>query len=303
MTVQEFLENNESSIGASGAAWDSCDALKQLNRARSVLYGLDTWHGLSGIICVRACGKLSFPYFVGDIKAAYRCKGNIYIAPGEYWVNGTESCCGTQEGITDDGIYAPVPVANSFSSRLGVRPADIGDSGKIVKISYITDGGSHITDELTLDYEKFAVTENQVRRVISIAKTPTYGPVMFASISPDGDCCEKLFKAYPPETHLKYRQYCISSQCCSSCQYVSIRYKKKFFRFTEMHYNHDLDIDEHAMLHAMMAISELDKRNIEGYRLYQEHIKSAINYLKKSSSKSEETVSDLGVSNDYPSIV
>lgn len=303
MTVQEFLENNESSIGASGAAWDSCNALKQLNRARSLLYGLDAWHGLTGTICVNACATISIPFFVEDIKAVYRCKKLLYIAPGEYWTTGEEACCGTEDKVTDNGEYSPIPVTNSFTSRIGIRSSDFEDTGKKVKITYLTSNASSVTDELTLDDAGMAVTENSVRRIVSISKEATHGVVSFYSVGPDGECCDKLFKAYPQETHLRYRLYSLSSECCSSCKQVIIKYKKKFFKFTEIDYNRELDFPEHAMYLAMIAISESDKRTIEGYRLYQEHVKSAINYLKKYQTKKEETISDIGISNDYPSIV
>jgi hypothetical protein len=303
MTVQDFLENNESAIGAAGAAWDSCDALKQLNRSRGLLYGLDTWHGLTGIICMDACGTLYMPHFVGDIKAAYRCNQNLYIAPGEYWAESNEMCCGAEEKIVDDGSYSPVPVENSFTTRIGVKPSDVNDTNGIVKITYITDGGSVVTDELTLDYDKFAVTENQVRTVVSISKPKTWGQIYFSTVSPDGTCCAKLFKAYPRETHLNYRKYCLSSKCCSECNTVIIKYKKKYFKLDETDYNRELDFPEHAMYLAMMAIAESDKRTVEGYKLYQEYVRSAINYLKKFQAKKEESISDIGISNDYPEII
>lgn len=303
MTVQDFLQNNEASISASGAAWNSCQALRQLNRARSLLYGLDTWHGLTGTICMNACSVISLPYFVEDIKAVYRCSKLMYIAPGEYWAAGEGACCGAEEHITDNGEYSPVPVSNSFNSRIGIRPSDIEDKGKEVTITYLSDGASHITEKHVLDFEAMSVTESQVRKIISISKNHTFGPVVFNSVGPDGECCDKLFKAYPPETHLRYRQYCLSSACCSACNQIIIKYKKKFFNFYETDYNKELDFPEHAMYLAMIAISESDKRSPEGYKMYQEYVRSAINYLKKFQTKKEETISDIGISSDYPSIV
>lgn len=303
MTVEDFLQNNESSIGAAGAAWNSCQALNQLNRARNLLYGLDNWHGLSGTICMNACGTISVPYFVEDIKAVYRCNKLLYIAPGEYWTSGEESCCGSEEKVIDNGEYSPIPIANEFTTRIGVRSSDMEDDGKTIKITYITAGGSSITDTLTLNFDGLAVTENSVRRITSVAKLHTFGIISFYSVGPDGECCEKLFKAFPAETHLRYRQYCLSQSCCSSCQQVIIKYKKKFLKFFETDYNKELDFPEHAMYLAMIAISESDKRSVEGYKLYQEYVRSAINYLKKFQTKKEETVSDIGISSDYPTIV
>ena len=70
-----------------------------------------------------------------------------------------------------------------------------------------------------------------------------------------------------------------------------------------MHYNHPIDFEEHPLSIGMQAISELNKRTTEGYKMYQALIGSAINYLKKNTSKKQETVGDIALTTDYPSIL
>ena len=302
MTVQTFLELNEQSIGASGAAWDSCDALRQLNKARSALYGLDDWDGLIVPICMSSCATLHMPWFAEMAKSAYRCNQLIPIAIGEYWAHPPGNCCGVPVGITDVQTYSPVPVGNLFNSRLGFRPMSAVDIGKKIKVSYYTLAGSIQTDELELTTGN-SVTEMAVGSVISIKKSPTDGRVAVFTIDSNGNCCEPLFYAHALEDDLKYRQYCMNLSCCSACQQVVVKVKKKYLPFTEAHYNHPIDFEEHPLAIVMQAISELNKRTTEGFKMYSSLISAAINYLKKNTTKKQETVSDIGLTTDYPTII
>ena len=227
MTVQTFLELNESSIGPSGAAWDSCDALKQLNKSRSAFYGLEDFDGLVVPICMNSCATLHMPWFAEMAKSAYRCNQQILIAPGEYWASPIANCCGPSVGITDLQTYSPVPIANIFRSRLGIRPISVVDVGRKVKISYYTTSGSIQTDELELTPDGNSVTEMSVSAVISIKKGPTDGRVAVFTVDANGNCCSPLFYANALEDDLKYRQYCMNVSCCSSCQQVVVKVKKK----------------------------------------------------------------------------
>jgi hypothetical protein len=304
MTVQTFLELNEASIGPSGAAWDSCDALKQLNKARSALYGLEDFDGLIQPICMNSCATLHMPWFGQMVKSAYRCNQIIPIAPGEYWAAVPAYCCGPSVGITDLQTYSPVPVANTFYSRIGVRGLSAEDIGTKVKISYYTHAGSIQTDELELISSGVSVTEMSVASIISIKKGPTDGRVAFHVVDSNGECCgNPMFYAYALEDDLKYRQYCMSLSCCSSCRQVIIKVKKKYLPFTDKHYNHQIDFEEHPLAIAMQAMAELSKRTQEGYKMYQVLIASAINYLKKNTSKAQETIGDMTLSTDYPAVV
>jgi hypothetical protein len=303
MTVQEFLQLNEASISSAGASWDSCEALLNLNKARSALFGIDTFHGLVESVCMNACETIFMPWFGEDIKAVYRCKKIIGIAPGEYWVNAFGDCCGPQEGVTDTQTYSPVPTANSFNSRIGIRNRDILDNGRKVSISYYTPSGTSVTEDLILNDEIPSITEETVRAFISINKGSTSGMLYFYSVNSEGVCCEKLFPAYPLETNLLYRQYCISRTCCSSCSQIVVKVKRKYFPFTELNYNYPIDFPEHALALAMQAISEINKRTPDGYKLYQGLISSAINYVRKNTSKKQETIGDIGNSSDYPTII
>ena len=303
MTVQTFLELNESSIGPIGAAWDSCDALKQLNKTRSAFYGLEDFDGLVVPVCMSSCATLHMPWFAEMVKSAYRCNQLIPIAPGEYWAHAPAHCCGVPVGITDLQSYSPVPVANTFNSRLGFRPISAVDVGKKIKVSYYTTAGSIQTDELELTANGNSVTEMAVGAVISIKKNPTDGRVAVFTVDSNGNCCSLLFYAYALEDDLKYRQYCMNLSCCSSCQQVVIKVKKKYLPFTSAHYNHPIDFEEHPLAIGMQSIAELGKRTTEGYKMYQALIGSAINYLKKNTSKKQETISDLGLSTDYPTVL
>lgn len=302
MTVQEYLELNEASIGSSGASWDSCEALVQLNKARSALYGLHNFHGLLQTICVNTCNAICLPWFADSIKAAYRCNKLITIASGEYFAYINNDCCGQPEGITDTGEYLPVPCSNSFCTRIGVRSADFNDNGKKVSITYVATSGSLVTDEFVLNFEGFSVTELAVARIVSIKKDSTNGIVWFHDVNNEEALCNKLFCAYPLETNLRYRKYCVSSQCCSSCSQIALVVRRKFIPFTDMHYNMPIDFAEHALSLAMEAIAAKDKRTPEGVKMYNELIRSAINYLKLNTVKEEQTFSDVTLSQDYPSI-
>lgn len=301
MTVQDFLILNAESIGPTGGDWNSCDALRVLNKARSALYGIDNWSGLITKVCVPCGASLIMPWFADRAVGAYKCKSIVHIATGEYWAVAPSNCCGDQFGITDMNQTSPVPVSNLFTSRLGIEIADFEDVGKQVTITYQNDAGSIITEVLTLgDFGSLSITSTSVRKVFSIKKPDSYGFFKFWSVNSDGDRGSLLFSAHPLETHLAYKQYCVPSCCCPN-EIIVVDVKKKFIPFTYNHYNFPIDLPEHALSLAMDAITNKDKKTAEGVQMYNTLIASAINYLRKNEIKEKTTYGDSGHSDDYPS--
>lgn len=301
-TVREFLEMNYSSIGTSGGEWDSCEALNQLNLARSAIYGLDNFAGLIEHVCVSSCKITRIPWFAESIKAAYTCIENKTIQDGEYWVGASKSCCGRGMNFTDNATYSPVPITNKLDTRLAVRCSDFNDVGKKVTISYYSFSGSLITEELRIG-EKDSVTEVAVRSIASIRKDSTAGVVSFFSVDENGCAMKRLFYAHPMETSLRYREYCFSDPCCDGCSQIVLAVKKKFFPFTKDHYNLQIEFPEHALSLAMEAIEAKAKRTLEGFTLYSQLLRSSLNYLQKNTAKEHQTDTDMGATNDYPSVV
>lgn len=301
-SLKEFLQENEKSIGANGGAWDSCEALTQINSARAILYGLDNWIGTLKHICVHSCHVVNIPWFAESIKAAYTCNKSILISDGEYWAPANKGCCEKQVGFTDNASYSPIPAPLDLGCRIGVMPRDLEDYGKKVSVSYYTTKGSLVSEELVLG-SSFSVTENRVGKVEAITKDSTFGIVSFFSATPRGKKACFLFNAHPMETSLRYRQYCFNDPCCNQCKQLVLIVKKKFFRFTKEHYNHQIEFPDHALALAMEAISEKDKRTAEGISLYERLIQTSIRYLKKNTQEENETFSEMTASNDYPSII
>jgi hypothetical protein len=141
-----------------------------------------------------------------------------------------------------------------------------------------------------------------VVKIISIWKDSTAGMVHVFNVNHNGDCCDRQFGMHPLETNLKYRLYCVSDLCCSSCSKIVLKVKKKYFPFTSMHYNHQIDFVEHGLSLAMEAISAKNKRTPEGLKLYNELFRSALNYIKINTVQEEQTTFDMSYSNDYPAI-
>lgn len=303
MTVQEFLQLNEEYIGPTGNKWDHCNAINQLNRARSALYGIDNWSGLLSEICVRCAAEIYVPWFADFVVGAYRCSGAVHIDDGSYWAAAERNCCGAEERVTRATSRSPVPISNSFTSRIGIKSGDFEDEGKKVTITYVTKGGSVITNTLELRNSGFSVTEDSVVKIVSISKQSTHGYIYFFSVNSDGKLNKALFSAHPMETHLSYAKYCVDSSCCSSCSKLILTVKKKYVPLTTDHYNLYIELPEHALSLAMQAIAERGKRTPEGYAGYKELISSAINYLRKNEIKRTTTIGDLGHSSDYPSIL
>jgi hypothetical protein len=303
MTVQEFLEMNESSIGPTGAAWDDCNSLLMLNKARSALYGVDNWSGLIDKICVPCGEKIYLPWFADRAVGAYECKGIVHIATGEYWTGVSGSCCGNSLGIVDLNKVAPIPVSNEFSTRIGIRITDIEDANTEVVITYQNHEGAWLTETLSSsDFNHLSVTESKVKHIISIKKPSTHGFIQFYATNSDGECCGMLFQAHPMEQHLQYKTYCVPS-CCDPSKKIILDVKRKFIRFTDKHYNLPIDFSEHALSLAMEAIASKDTRTQEGRAAYRDQIQLAINYLRKNEIKEKQSYGDGGQSNDYPSFV
>lgn len=300
MTVQEFLLMNEASIGPTGGNWDDCNALNILNKARSALYGIDNFSGLLRKICVPCGEKIYLPWFADRAVGAYRCNGIVPIATGEYWADAISSCCGEALGITDLNNASPVPISNSFNSRIGIKITDINDAGAEVVITYQNESGSYITETLkSNDFNDFSVTESKVLKIISIKKSSTYGFIQFYTSNSDSKCCELLFSAHPLESHLSYKTYCTPS-CCDPNKQIVVDVKRKFIPLSDKHYNLPIDFPEHALGLAMDAISLKDKKTPEGMAGYKDAIGSAIAYLRKNEIKEKQSYGDAGQSNDYP---
>lgn len=303
MTVEDFLKLNEKYIGPTGGSWDDCNAIPQLNKARSALYGIDSWSGLVDTICVPSCGPISIPWFADRVVGAYRCTGIIPIATGEYWASAERSCCGQEEHITDLNKISPVPVLNSFGSRVGIKITDIMDEDTSVTVTYQNKSGSYVTEQLAGKFDSFSVTETDVMKFISIKKKPTNGFIQFFSSNSDGECCKLLFSAHPMEGHLQYKQYCVSDACCSECKQIILKVKRKYVGLSTMHHNMPIEFPEHALSLAMQAEAERDKRTAEGFSGYQTMIGSAIAYMRKNEIKEKDTYGNFTQSNDYPAVV
>lgn len=312
MTFEDFLRMNESSIGPTGGDWDSCDGLLYLNKARSALYGIDNWHGLIQTICVNECNGLILPWFASRAIGAYKCNGIIPIDEGEYWANALDTNCGAPLHIVDANQTIPVPISNEFNSRIGVKLGDFNDVGAEITITYETGQGSVVTEKLVVnekmkmvvsDGSDHSVTETSVKKVYSIKKPDTHGPIRFYEVDSDGNCCKILFTAHALETHLQYKRYCFVGGCCSPCSPVTVKVKKKYLPVTDRHYNFPVDFPDHALGLAMEAVAARAKRTTEGLNEYNALLSSAINYLRKNEIKEKTTFGDIGQTNDYPDIL
>jgi hypothetical protein len=243
------------------------------------------------------------PWFGERIKFAYRCNRPIIIAAGDYFMDTGRDCCGGEEHITDLEQKSPVPITNYFTTRLGFKLTDMDDEGAILKITYVTRNGNHVTDELTMVFGQSILTSMSVREVVSIKKEPSNGMIRVYSTTPDGNCCDQLFPIYPLESHLNYSMYSVNSQCCNSCDRLVLVIKRKYLKFTEKHYNYPIDFADHGLALIMEAISEKDKRTPEGFAQYNSLLRSGINFLKTNTTKEQSTFGDVSLSKDYPAVV
>lgn len=284
MTVKQFLIENASSIGGAGSSWDDCNALTQLNRARSLLYSLGDWDGLTVYSCVQKCssGKLITPWFASEIKSAYTCNGNITIADEEYFRIVSKSCCGRQVGIIDTETYSPTPVElDDNCSSISIVSGDLNDTGKVVSIVYTNRKGSIVTDEIEIKeaFKKYK-TSFPVRKIISISKPPTGGEIFFYS---NKEGCKRLFSLSPYESSPRYRVYCLNNNECGSCcgGNIVLKLRKKYVPYTDIHYDHLIDLNPYALSLGMQAISALDQRTVEGFNLHNSLVRNAVDFLKK----------------------
>ena len=287
MTIKQFLIENASSIGGAGSSWDDCNALTQLNRARSLLYSLGDWDGLTVYACVSKCasGRLITPWFASEIKAAYTCNGPITIADEEYFRIVNKSCCGRAVGITDTETYSPTPVElEDECSSISIVSGDMNDVGKTISIVYINRKGSIVTDEIEIKeaFKKYK-TSFPVRKIISISKPPTGGEIFFYS---NKEGCKRLFTLSPYESSPRYRVYCINDNDCSCCgDKVILKLRKKYIPYTDIHYEHLIDLNPYALSLGMQAIAALDQRTPEGFNLHNALVRNAIDFLKKEQSE------------------
>lgn len=284
MTVKEFLQENEASILAKGGKWDDCRSITQLNRARSLLYSLGDWDGLTVYSCVPNCasGRLITPWFASEIKAAYTCKGKVTIATGEYFSIVSKSCCGKRIGITDTQTYSPTPIdLDEQCKGISLMASDMLDEGQDVSISYINRKGSVVTDKFNIKeaFKKYK-TSTSVKKIVSISKSPTSGGIHFYS-NENGSPC--LFSLSPYESSPKYRVYCINGSECDSCcgENIVLKLHKKYVPYTDKHYDHLIDLNPYALSLGMQAISALDQRTTEGFNLHNALVRNAVDFLKK----------------------
>lgn len=313
MTLKEFLQNNESSIGESGGNWNDCNSLNQLNKARSILYSTGIWDGMIAYTCISNCynGRLIVPWFADQILDAYTCKKRVTIETGEYFSIVDKSYCGKQIGITDTQTYSPTPVDLQLLSRgLSITSGDMDDQDKIITIVYLNNRGSVITDEIEIDqaFKKYR-TSTSIKKIVSISKPASSGEIHFHSNSKG---CPYLFTLSPYETNPQYRVYCVNGNecnhcfpdggCCSDTQIV-LKLKKKHFTFTELHYNHQIDFNSHALALAMQSIPELEKRTPEGLNMHRQLIKEALDYLKKNNNVRDDKPNNFSPHNYYPEVV
>lgn len=283
MTVKEFLQDNESSIGSSGGKWDSCDALKQLNRTRNLFYGLGTWDGLTTYACISSCskGRLITPWFASKIDEAYTCNRKVTIATGGYFALVDRSYCGRRLRVEDTQTYSstPIPIEESCKGLL-VESQDILDAGKTISISYLNKRGSVVSDEiqLTETFKKFK-TSSTIKSIISINKPVTSGEIHFFS----RDDNKHLFSLSPYENSPRYRVYCINGNECSNCcgETFVLKMRRRYLPFSEVHYEHHIDLNPHALAIGMQAMSAFDERTSEGLNRYTSLVRSAVDLLKK----------------------
>ena len=286
MTLRTFLENNESSIGSSGAAWDSCDALRQINRVRSAFYDIGDWDGNTSFICITCCnGKIYLPFYASKIISAFKCNKQVLIADSEFFALVSRSCCGTQVGIVDNNQYSPVPRENCFSGNLLFQAMDTADKGVEITASYLNRAGSMISDSIILDpaWDKIS-SAYDVMTIKALSKPSTHGPILVYDCA--GTC---LFGLSPYSTSYQYRVYCLQQDCCDDEQIV-LHVAKAFYPFTELHYDHLIDFPEHALSLGMEAISARSLRTTEGIAVYEKLFRLAIQYLKKQKEIAIETL-------------
>lgn len=284
MNVKQFLQENSSSIGSSGAEWDDCSALTQLNRARSLLYSLGDWDGLTVYSCISQCatGKLITPWFASEIKAAYTCKGKVTIATGEYFSIVSKSCCGKRLGITDTQTYSPTPVDIGEQCRgISLMSGDMDDEKQTISIVYMNRRGSIITDQFEItDAFKKHRTSSSIKQIISISKPATSGEIHFYS---NDKGCPYLFSLSPYESSPRYRVYCLNNNECGSCcgGNIVLKLRKKYVPYTDKHYDHLIDLNPYALSLGMQAISAMDQRTVEGFNLHNSLVRNAVDFLKK----------------------
>lgn len=288
MTVREFLQNNESSIGSNGAAWDHCDALNQLNKVRSLFYSIGDFDANTAYICVTCWGnRIYLPWFSNKILGAFNCRGTIRIGDSELFAIVDRSCCGRSVGVIDNEQYSPVPINNSFNGKLLFRIMDSEDVGSLLKVSYINLSGSLVIDEILFE-EPFINYETslEVREIKSISKPSTNG-IVAVSYS----ATEPLFHLSPYVTSHKYRMYCLQSDCCDG-ETITLHIKKCYFPFTALHYDHLIDFPDHALSLAMEAIGARASRTTEGIAVYEKLLANAINFLKRQKFESTDSVTE-----------
>lgn len=295
MTLKEFLQENSGSIGDSGGEWDSCEALKQLNRARSLIYSLGNWDGLTTYACVSPCSKGRFvtPWFASEVKAAYTCRETVTINSGEYFSLVNKGCCGNKLGITDTQTYSATPVPiDELCRGFSVFSGDMDDEQQTITVVYHNNKGSVITDEfqLTEAFKKYR-SSSSVKKIVSISKPPTSGEVHFHS---NEKGCPYLFSLSPYESSQRYRIYCINANECGGCcgKQIVLKMRKKCFPYTALHYHHQVDLNSHALALGMQAISALDQRTPEGLNLYRSLVREVIDLLKKEQTEKSDFSSD-----------
>lgn len=283
MTLQEFLKNNESSFGQKGAKWNDCANLKQINKARSLIYSLGVWDGMISYLCVKCLsGVFYLPFSAERILSAYRCSSGIKIAEGEYFSVVRGSNVGDPISIIDNKVYSSTPVDIDYTGFINFRLTDFNDKGSNVNIVYRNTSGSIVTDNILIEkpFEKYR-TSTKVKEILSLTKDSTSGNLEVLT-----GMGKYLFHLSPYETEAKYRRYCASTHCCSkskcSCSSeIIIQTKNKFYPYTELHYSHIIDVNEHALVLALQAIAALEKRDTEGFNLYKSIIASVVDFLKK----------------------
>lgn len=289
MTVREFLTANESSIGANGAAWDSCDALNQINKTRASFYDIGDWDGNTEFICLRCySGKIFLPWFASQIIAAFRCRGIVEIADSEHYAITDRNCCGKPIQITDNNQYSPTPITNSFNGLWNFKSVDSEDAGVVIKVSYHTDNGSLINESITLVEEQVQYSTGfPVQTIKSISKPSTNGPIIVS------DCgCTNLFTISPYTTSVRHRVYCIAGCCCGDGELLTIRVKKAYYPFSILHYDHLIDFPDHALALGMEAIAARGQRTTEGINVYERLFRNAVQFLKKQKETAMDTVQE-----------
>lgn len=287
MTLREFLQANESSIGANGASWDSCDALNQINKTRASFYDIGDWEGNNEFIAVNChSGKIFLPWFASKIVAAFRCKGLVKIADSEHYSLVSHRHCGSSVHVVDDNLYSPTPIPNQFFGALQFKAMDSEDAGVVIKASYHTNNGSLINDTITLEEDQIQYSTNfQVVTVKALSKPSTSGLILVS------DCaCKPLFYMHPYSTSLRYRTYCISGGCCDHTGLLTLKVKKAYYPFSSLHYDHLIDFPDHALSLGMEAIAARAQRTTDGIAVYERLYRNAVLFLKKQKETSNDTV-------------